>query len=321
MGILRDINEESTSIENLNLTKRKIPEETNLASDKKSNQQRKALSKLHSAKMVELATKGLAVILICLWTFVCEADPTKDKGEKDDLASIKKKLAEQEKQLAEQKSDFSKQLAALQKSDSERQKREKTEKTDLAQQLKKLQEEFAKEKISAFKLRKADKELLQAELDLRQADEAERAENNALRTKIATNRQEDEKRELDVVSEMKRLLRAEIKSDDTKELIEEEIGKYLNTHSVCQMGETVWNNPSKRENSEGKKITFAPPFPKTPKAQAALSLVSRDSTSGTQAVAAFVGAVSATKTGMQFTVGTAWGTGVRAIEAMWIACL
>jgi len=33
--ILRDINEESTSIENLNPTKRKIPEETNLASDKK----------------------------------------------------------------------------------------------------------------------------------------------------------------------------------------------------------------------------------------------------------------------------------------------
>merc|ERR1711962_1793168 len=237
MGILRDLNEESTSIENSNLTKRKIPKETNLASDKKSNQQRKALSKLHSAKMVGLATKGLAVILLCLWTFVCEADPTKDKGEKDDLASIKKKLAEQEKQLAEQKSDFSKQLAALQKSDSERQKREKT---DLAQQLKKLQEEFAKEKISAFKLRKADKELLQAELDLRQADEAERAENNALRAQIATKRQEDDKRELDVVSEMKRLLRAEIKSDDTKELIEEEIGKYLNTHSVCQMGEYRW---------------------------------------------------------------------------------
>ena len=66
----------------------------------------------------------------------------------------------------------------------------------------------------------------------RQAAEAERAENNALRTKIATNRQEDEKRELDVVSEMKRLLRAEIKSDDTKELIEEEIGKYLNSKSI-----------------------------------------------------------------------------------------
>merc|ERR1711962_1511412 len=317
MGILRDINEESTSIENLNLTKRKIPEETNLASDKKSNQQRKALSKLHSAKMVELATnKGLAVIIICLWTFVCEADPTKD-GEKDDLASIKKKLAEQEKQLAEQKSD------------SERQKNEKADlaqqlaeqKSDFSKQLKKLQDEFAKEKISAYNLRKADKELLRAELDLRKADEAERAENDALRTKITKNRQEDEKRELDVVNEMKRLLRAEIKSNDTKELIEEEIGKYLNTHSVCQMGETVWNNPSKRENSEGKKITFAPPFPKTPKAQAALSLVSRDSTSGTQAVAAFVGAVSATKTGMQFSVGTAWGTGVRAIEAMWIACL
>jgi len=251
--------------------------------------------------MVGLATNtGLAVILLCLWTFVCEADPTKDKGEKDDLASIKKKLAEQEKQFAEQE----KQLAE--------------QKSDFSKQLKKLQDEFAKEKISAFKLRKADKELLQAELDLRQADEAERAENNALRTKIATNRQEDEKRELDVVSEMKRLLRAEIKSDDTKELIEEEIGKYLNTHSVCQMGESSWYNPSKSRNSQVKKITFAPPFPKTPKAEAALKAVWRE---GTSAAYGYVDSVSATKTGMQFRLGSNRGNGVIYVNAMWIACL
>merc|ERR1711962_355058 len=315
MGILRDINEESTSIENLNLTKRKIPEETNLASDKKSNQQRKALSKLHSAKMVELATnKGLAVIIICLWTFVCEADPTKD-GEKDDLASIKKKLAEQEKQLAEQKSD------------SERQKNEKADlaqqlaeqKSDFSKQLKKLQDEFAKEKISAYNLRKADKELLRAELDLRKADEAERAENDALRTKITKNRQEDEKRELDVVNEMKRLLRAEIKSNDTKELIEEEIGKYLNTHSVCRMGDDYWSNPSRRVDNEWKKITFAPPFPKTPKAQAALQYIANSE--GTSAASGYVAGVSATKTGMQFQIGSTNGNGVRYVRAMWIACL
>jgi len=257
--------------------------------------------------MVGLATNtGLAVILLCLWTFVCEADPTKDKGEKDDLASIKKKLAEQEKQFAEQE----KQLAE--------------QKSDFSKQLKKLQDEFAKEKISAFKLRKADKELLQAELDLRQADEAERAENNALRTKIATNRQEDEKRELDVVSEMKRLLRAEIKSNDTKQLIEEEIGKYLNTHSVCQMGEYSWENPTSNFQAHAKvqKITFATPFPKTPKAQAALTTVSRGSETGTtENVSAFVTNVGATKTGIQFRIGSAWGNGVRWVSAMWIACL
>jgi len=291
MGLfLRDINEESTSIENSNLTKRKIPKETNLASDKKSNQQRKALSKLHSAKMVELATKGLAVILICLWTFVCEADPTKDKGEKDDLASIRK-------ELAEQKSDFSKQLAE-----------QKNEKTDLAQQLKKLQDEFAKEKISAFKLRKADKELLQAELDLRQADEAERAENQALRAQIDTKRQEDEKRQLDVVSETKKLIRAEIET-------------YLNTQSVCQMGSYTWTNPSPKtyNNNQEKKITFAPPFPKTPKAQAALQYIANSE--GTSAASGYVAGVSATKTGMQFQIGSTNGNGVRYVRAMWIACL
>jgi len=224
------------------------------------------------------------------------------------LASIKKKLAEQEKQFAEQE----KQLAE--------------QKSDFSKQLKKLQDEFAKEKISAFKLRKADKELLQAELDLRQADEAERAENNALRTKIATNRQEDEKRELDVVSEMKRLLRAEIKSDDTKELIEEEIGKYLNTHSVCQMGPYTWTNPSSdfRANQEAKKITFAPKFPKTPKAQAALTSVTRGDTSSTGF--GFVSGVSASKTGMQFTIGSngnanSYGNGIKYVRVMWIACL
>jgi len=257
--------------------------------------------------MVGLATKGLAVILLCLWTFVCEADPTKDGG-KDDLASIKKKLAEQEKQLAEQKSDFSKQLAE--------------QKSGFSKQLKKLQDEFAKEKISAFKLRKADQELLQAELDLRQADEAERAENEALRTKIATKRQEDDKRELDVVSEMKRLLRAEIKSDDTKQLIEEEIAKYLNTHSVCQMGESAWTNPTYgKSNSQVQKITFAPPFPQKPKAQAALTTVSRDGTgySGSSELLAFIDRVSATKTGMQFRIGT--NRGSQWVSAMWIACL
>jgi len=251
--------------------------------------------------MVGLATnKGLAVILLCLWSYVCEADPTKDKGEKDDLASIKKELAEQKKQFAEQE----KQLAE--------------QKSDFSKQLKKLQDEFAKEKISAFKLRKADKELLQAELDLRQADEAERAENQALRAKIDTKRQEDDKRELDVVSEMKRLLRAEIKSDDTKELIEEEIGKYLNTHSVCQMGTYSWANPSTKtyNNSHDKKITFAPKFPKTPKAEAALKYVIRE---GTSAATGYVGTVSATKTGMQFTIGGF--EGVKTVNAMWIACL
>jgi len=250
--------------------------------------------------MVGLATKGLAVIILCLWTFVCEADPTKDKGEKDDLASIKKELAEQKKQFAEQE----KQLAE--------------QKSDFSKQLKKLQDEFAKEKISAFKLRKADKELLQAELDLRQADEAERAENQALRAKIDTKRQEDDKRELDVVSEMKRLLRAEIKSDDTKELIEEEIAKYLNTHSVCQMGEYQWNNPSKRaENYEWKKITFAPPFPKEPKAEAALQYVLWEGTSAN----GYVTGVTKTKTGMEFKIGSTNGNGVSYVRVMWIACL
>jgi len=255
--------------------------------------------------MVGLATnKGLAVILLCLWSYVCEADPTKDKGEKDDLASIKKELAEQKKQFAEQE----KQLAE--------------QKSDFSKQLKKLQDEFAKEKISAFKLRKADKELLQAELDLRQADEAERAENQALRAKIDTKRQEDDKRELDVVSEMKRLLRAEIKSDDTKELIEEEIAKYLNTHSVCQMGEYQWTNPTYgRANQQVQKISFAPPFPKTPKAQAALTTVSRAGKeySGRNDMLASVRGVSATKTGMQFTVAT--NRGSMWVHAMWIACL
>jgi len=240
--------------------------------------------------MLGLATnKGLAVIILCLWTFVCEADPTKD--EKDDLASIKKKLAEQEKQLAEQKSDLAEQ---------------KNEKADLAQQLKKLQDEFAKEKISAFKLRKADKELLQAELDLRQADEAERAENQALRAQIDTKRQEDEKRQLDVVSETKKLIRAEIET-------------YLNTQSVCQMGSYTWTNPSPKtyNNNQEKKITFAPPFPKTPKAQAALKYVIRE---GTSAATGYVDSVSATtKTGMQFRIGGL--NGVKLVNAMWIACL
>jgi len=278
--------------------------------------------------MLGLATKiGLVAILLCLWTDVCEADPSKDEGEKDGLASIKKELAEQKKQLAEQKSDFSKQLAE-QKSDFSKQfaeqksdyKRLKSEKTDLTKQLKKLQEDLAKEKISASKLRKADKELLQAELDLRQADEEERAENKALHAKITTKRQEDEKRELDVVSEMKRLLRAEIKSDDTKKIIEEEIETYLNTHSVCQMGEKkLYNANTKNGIASTENITFAQPFPKKPKVQTAIQFIRWLKSEGSIADA-WVIPEEATKTGIQFRMGSDF-SGFQYVNAMWIACL
>merc|ERR1719234_2697247 len=89
--------------------------------------------------------------------------------------------------------------------------------------------------------------------------------------KIAVKRQ-DVKQQADVISETKRLIREEIKSSETKNVIKAEIKSYLNTHSVCQMGNVRVDSRSGRFCcNKSIKVTFAPPFTKTPNAQAAIS--------------------------------------------------
>jgi len=265
--------------------------------------------KILSAMKMELAMKiGLAIILLV----VCKGDPNKGEGEKDE--SMKTVLAEQKKYFEQQIADLRKEL--------------QEEKTNVREEFgKKLHEE----KISTAKLRQADAQLLQAELNLRQTEAAERAENKALRGKIVVKRQ-DVKKQGDVISETKRLIREEIKSDETKNImqaeikssetknvIKAEIKSYLNTHSVCQMGNVRVDSRSGRFCcNKSIKVTFAPPFTKTPNAQAAISSFYWSKNSDISD--AKVAPVYVTKTAMNIDLLSERG-GMQYINAFWLACL
>merc|ERR1712055_1186504 len=135
----------------------------------------------------------------------------------------------------------------------------KTEMEKLREEFqKKLNEEIAKVKVGNSNLRRADSDVLKAEVELRRAEKEEEAENAELRKQITQERNSN--RQADVLIETKKLIRAEIET-------------YLNTHSVCQMGLLDF---SQGQGLVSKTITFPRPFSKKPQGQAALSLIRWD---------------------------------------------
>jgi len=179
------------------------------------------------------------MLLVAAWTSDCEGAPNENKGETSDLAKMKKELEDQKASLEKYKTDLEHQF----KTDLEQQKEELR---------RELREEMEKEKIANVELRKADAEIIKAEVQLRRADEAEEEENKDLRMKIAAKRQND------VLVE-------------TKKLIVSEIEKYLANTGICDMGSFKYDGQENRgyDNREFK-IHFEKAFPRKPKMATAL---------------------------------------------------
>jgi len=240
----------------------------------------------------------LALILVVSSMVTCEEATSKDEG-KDKFAT-KKEVEEQ------RKTDLAKLRQELQE-----------------QFQKKLNEEIAKVKVANSNLRKADRDLLRAEVELRRADKEEEAENAALR--------KQSKRQADVVIETKKLIRAEINSEETKQIIDRRINSqatkeiidgristYLNTHSVCQMGSSSFYQG---QGMVSRTITFPRKFSKKPQIQAALSVFRWDYIKAGMTIHAEVTVQGATTTSMKITLGSVSGGGYRYVYATWIACI
>jgi len=221
----------------------------------------------------------LALILVAASMVTCEDAPSKDEG-KDKFAT-KKEVEEQKADLEEQKAD-------------------------LAKLREELKEEIAKVKVGNSNLRRADSDVLKAEVELRRAEKEEEAENAELRKQITQERNSN--RQADVLIETKKLIRAEIET-------------YLNTHSVCQMGR--WNYDATNTAKASKTITFPQKFSKKPQGQVALSSVQWNSIKADVGASASAEVEEVTTTSMKITVG-AYSRGIpnnKYVYATWIACM
>jgi len=223
----------------------------------------------------------LALILVAASMVTCEDAPTKDEG-KDKFAT-KKEVEEQ--------------------------------KADVAKLREELKEEIAKVKVANSNLRKADADVLRAEVELRRADKEEEAENSALRKQIA---KKQSTRQADVLIETKKLIRAEINSEETKKLINGEISTYLDAHSVCQMGRF---SVKRAQGIASKTITFPRKFSKKPQGQAALSLVQWSDIKDPGWLYASTDVNAVTTTSMKININFGQKSGNRYIYATWIACM
>jgi len=208
----------------------------------------------------------LALILVAASMVTCEDAPSKDEG--------KEKFATK-KEMEKLREEFQK----------------------------KLNEEIAKVKVANSNLRRADSDVLKAEVELRRAEKEEEAENAELRKQITQERSSN--RQADVLIETKKLIRAEIET-------------YLNTHSVCQMGRFDFT-PSKGA-SVTRTITFPRKFSKTPMGQAALSFVKWESLKASSTIGAMATVNEETTTSMKIRLETE-ARGQNYIYATWIACI
>jgi len=218
----------------------------------------------------------LALILVAASMVTCEDAPSKDEG-KDKFAT-KKEVEEQKADLEEQKAD-------------------------LAKLREELKEEIAKVKVGNSNLRRADSDVLKAEVELRRAEKEEEAENAELRKQITQERNSN--RQADVLIETKKLIRAEIET-------------YLNTHRVCQMGRF---DVARAEGTASKTITFPQKFSKTPQAQAALSLVQWSDIKALGKMYASAVVTAVTTTSMKIDIGFGAKNGYRYVYVTWIACM
>jgi len=208
----------------------------------------------------------LALILVAASMVTCEDAPSKDEG--------KEKFATK-KEMEKLREEFQK----------------------------KLSEEIAKVKVANSNLRRADSDVLKAEVELRRAEKEEEAENAELRKQITQERNSN--RQADVLIETKKLIRAEIET-------------YLNTHSVCQMGRFDFT-PSEGA-SVTRTITFPRKFSKTPHGQAALSYVKWESLKASSTISAMATVNEETTTSMKIRLDTE-ARGQNYIYATWIACI
>jgi len=239
----------------------------------------------------------LALILVAASMVTCEDAPSKDEG-KDKFAT--------KKEVEEQKADL------------------EDQKADLAKLREELKEEIAKVKVANSNLRKADADVLRAEVELRRADKEEEAENSALRKQIA---KKQSTRQADVLIETKKLIRAEINSEETKKLINGEISTYLDANSVCQIGNTCggkfWNTGPMMREAKVSTVTFPQRFSKKPTAEVALRSVQWNVDLRSKLnpmVSAYAKVSSVTTTGMKISQTFAYND-LRYICATWIACV
>jgi len=166
-----------------------------------------------------------------------------------------------------------------------------------------LKEEIAKVKVGNSNLRRADSDVLKAEVELRRAEKEEEAENAELRKQITQERNSN--RQADVLIETKKLIRAEIET-------------YLNTHSACQMGRF---DAARAQGVESKTITFPQKFSKKPQGQAALSLVQWYDIKALGKMYASAKVEEVTTTSMKINIDFGAKSGYRWIYATWIACM
>merc|ERR1712087_380603 len=293
-----NVNEQRTDI----VAKRKKKEENKRIAGKTTSKRSKAFRRgnlSYHGSSCEKMKVVLALILVAASMVTCEDAPSKDEG-KDKFAT--------KKEVEEQKADLEAKL------------REEFRK--------KLNEEIAKVKVANSNLRKADADILRAEAELRRADKEEEAENSALRKQIA---KKQSTRQADVLIETKKLIRAEINSEETKKLINGEISTYLDANSVCQIGNQC---DGKFTNYRGNwrpftsSITFRRKFSKKPRAEVALRSVQWSvdlkayiAASLNPMLHAFATVGSVTTTGMKISIKSQYSAHVQYICATWIACV
>jgi len=261
---------------------------------------------------IDLAMKiGLSIVLLAVWTEVCEADPSKDEGK--DTFATKKEVEEAKKEVEEQKAELAKLRQEL---------REEFRKE--------LKEEVAKEKVANSKLRRADADILKLEMEMREVDKEEEKQNAALRKEIAAEQKQHaalRKRQNDVISETKKLIRAEINSEATKSVMRAEINSEatksiiraeIDAHKNCQSGlQNVWQP----EGTGDKTFTvnFSPAFSRTPTAIASFDYVRGYNRKATKATQYYFGIsvknVSPTKMNLYN-----YGRNIYAQQVYWLAC-
>jgi len=214
----------------------------------------------------------VVLALILVAASMVTCEDAPSKDEGKDKFATKKEVEEQKADLEEQKAD-------------------------LARLREELKEEIAKVKVANSNLRRADSDVLKAEVELRRAEKEEEAENAELRKQITQERNSN--RQADVLIETKKLIRAEIET-------------YLNTHSVCQMGNSEFS-PSKVYMS--KTITFPRKFSKTPRGEVALSYVSWNPIKAGKGFGAYALVEEVTTTSMKIKVSADH------VYVTWIACM
>merc|ERR1712087_695663 len=274
-----NVNEQRTDI----VAKRKKKEENKRIAGKTTSKRSKAFRRgnlSYHGSSCEKMKLVLALILVAASMVTCEEATSKDEG-KDKFAT--------KKEVEEQKADLAKLRQELQE-----------------QFQKELKDEIAKVKVGNSNLRRADSDVLKAEVELRRAEKEEEAENAELRQQIEQER--NSKRQADVLIETKKLIRAEIET-------------YLNTHSVCQIG-SVNFPPELKRRSGSKTITFNRKFSKRPQAQVALSFVQWTKIKAGASISASAGVGEVTTTSMKISVSSNNSLNDQGyVYATWIACI